>query len=56
MEEIEVRNLYKVYNQGKVNEVRALDDVSFTLKKGELSSSSVLPEQERVRCSIFWAA
>ncbi len=35
MEEIEVRNLYKIYNQGKENEVRALDDVSFTLKKGE---------------------
>lgn len=35
MEEIEVRNLYKIYNQGKENEVRALDDVTFSLKKGE---------------------
>ena len=35
MEEIRVSHLSKIYHQGEQNEVRALNDVSFTLKKGE---------------------
>lgn len=35
MKEIEVNNLSKIYNQGSENEVRALDDVTFSLDKGE---------------------
>lgn len=35
MKEIEVRNLCKIYNQGKENEIRALDNISFSLEKGE---------------------
>ena len=35
MAHIEIAALSKIYNQGKENEVRALDDVSFSLDKGE---------------------
>ena len=35
MKEIEVINLKKIYNQGSSNEVKALNDVSFSLDKGE---------------------
>jgi len=35
MSEIIVSHLSKIYNQGKDNEVRALDDVSFKLSEGE---------------------
>lgn len=35
MSHIEVKNLNKVYNKGKENEVKALDDISFSLEKGE---------------------
>ena len=35
MEQIKVSHLSKIYNQGQDNEVRALDDVSFTLNEGE---------------------
>ncbi len=35
MEQITVSHLSKIYNQGQDNEVRALDDVSFTLNEGE---------------------
>lgn len=35
MKEIEVNNLSKIYNQGSENEVRALDDVTFSMDKGE---------------------
>ena len=32
---LQVRNLQKIYNPGKKNEVRAIDDISFDLYKGE---------------------
>ena len=32
---IDIRNLYKIYNEGKESEVRALDGVSLQLDKGE---------------------
>ena len=32
---IDVRNLYKIYNEGKENEVRALDGVSLQIDRGE---------------------
>ena len=35
MADIRVENLSKIYNQGKENEVRALDKVSFSAKEGE---------------------
>lgn len=35
MEILRVENAKKVYNKGSNNEVKALDDVSFTIKKGE---------------------
>ena len=35
MARIKVRHLTKIYNEGQQNEVRALDDVSFTLEEGE---------------------
>ena len=35
MEQIKVSHLSKIYNQGQDNEVKALDDVSFTLIEGE---------------------
>lgn len=35
MEQIKVSHLSKIYNQGQDNEVKALDDVSFTLNEGE---------------------
>lgn len=34
MSNIEIKNLSKIYNPGKENEVKALDDVSFTLEEG----------------------
>ncbi len=37
MAELEVLHLSKIYNEGKENEVRALDDVSFSLKEGEFA-------------------
>lgn len=36
MGRIQVEHLSKIYNQGQENEVRALDDVSFSLEEGEL--------------------
>ena len=35
MGQIRVEHLCKIYNQGQDNEVRALDDVSFSLEEGE---------------------
>ena len=35
MEQILIKNLSKIYNEGQSNEVRALDNVSFTLEPGE---------------------
>ncbi len=35
MPQVIVKNLSKIYNEGKINEVRALDGVSFTIEKGE---------------------
>lgn len=35
MEQILIKNLSKIYNEGQQNEVRALDNVSFTLESGE---------------------
>lgn len=32
---IDIKNLYKIYNEGKESEVRALDGVSFTIDRGE---------------------
>ena len=36
MGKIIIEHLSKIYNQGQQNEVRALDDVSFSLDEGEL--------------------
>lgn len=35
MEQILIKNLSKIYNEGQQNEVRALDNVTFTLEPGE---------------------
>lgn len=35
MAKIKLQNVSKIYNQGKSNEVRALDDISFTADDGE---------------------
>ena len=35
MKQVIVKNLSKIYNQGQSNEVRALDDISFEIEKGE---------------------
>ena len=56
MEILKVEDLTKVYGSG-ANEVRALDHVSFTVKKGEFtaivgSSGSGKSTQENLRCSI----
>ena len=32
---IEVKDLYKIYNEGKENEVRALDGISLRIDRGE---------------------
>ena len=32
---IEIKNIYKIYNEGKESEVRALDGVSLDIEKGE---------------------
>ena len=32
---IDIRNLYKIYNEGKESEVRALDGVTLRIDKGE---------------------
>lgn len=32
---IEVKNLYKIYNEGRENEVRALDGIDLTIDRGE---------------------
>ena len=32
---LSVRNLHKIYNEGKKNEVRAVDDISFSIYPGE---------------------
>ena len=32
---IEIKNIYKIYNEGKESEVRALDGVDLTVEKGE---------------------
>lgn len=35
MELLKIEHVYKTYGAGKENQVKALDDVSFTVKKGE---------------------
>ena len=35
MSQIKIEHLSKIYNEGKENEVKALDDVSFTLSEGQ---------------------
>ena len=35
MDEIIIEKLSKIYNQGQMNEVKALDDISFKIEKGE---------------------
>ncbi len=35
MAQVVVEHLSKIYNQGKLNEIKALDDVSFSVEKGE---------------------
>lgn len=37
MENIEVKNLCKIYNKGSSNQVKALDDVSFSLEQGSFT-------------------
>ncbi|MBQ2069572.1 MAG: ABC transporter ATP-binding protein, partial [Bacilli bacterium] len=37
MSDIVVKNLSKIYNPGHENEVRAIDDVSFSIKEGEFA-------------------
>lgn len=37
MSQIEVKNLRKIYNEGQENEVRALNDVSFSLEEGSFT-------------------
>ena len=32
---IDIRNISKIYNEGKDSEVRALDDVSLSISEGE---------------------
>jgi len=32
---LEIKNLKQYFNQGKVNEVRAVDDISFDIYRGE---------------------
>lgn len=35
MKQIAIENLSKIYNQGQLNEVKALDNISFSAEKGE---------------------
>ena len=35
---IELRNVYKIYGEGLESEVRALDDVSLTIQRGEFTA------------------
>ena len=37
MSDIVVKNLSKIYNPGHENEVRAIDDISFSIKEGEFA-------------------
>ena len=39
---IDIQNLYKIYNEGKESEVRALDGVSLTIEKGMEKQVAVL--------------
>ena len=32
---IEIKNIYKIYNEGKESEVRALDGVTLSIDRGE---------------------
>lgn len=32
---IEIKNIYKIYNEGKESEVRALDGVTLSIDQGE---------------------
>ena len=45
---IDIRNLYKIYNEGKESEVRALDGVSLQIDKGEFVAAVTLgyPDQQ----------
>ena len=36
MSYIEMKNSYKIYNEGKKNEIIANNDISFAIEKGEL--------------------
>ena len=42
---IDIKNIYKIYNEGKESEVRALDGVSSKLTGGSSSPSSASPAQ-----------
>lgn len=37
MSYIEMKNSYKIYNEGKKNEIIANNDISFAIEKGELA-------------------
>ena len=37
---LEIKNLKQYFNQGKPNEVRAVDDISFDIYRGETFGSS----------------
>ena len=39
---IDIKDLYKIYNEGRENEVRALDGVSLQIDQGELDRKSVV--------------
>ena len=54
---IDIRNIYKIYNEGKESEVRALDDVSLQIDRGEFVAMLVqtlkIPVDENVTNTGF---
>jgi len=46
---IDIKNIYKIYNEGKESEVRALDGISLQIDRGEFVASWDSPAPASLR-------
>lgn len=54
MEIIRAEHVSKIYGKGE-NQVKAVDDVSFSVEQGEFVAIIGRLAPARARCCIFWA-
>ena len=49
---LEVKNIFKTFNKGTINEKHALNGVNLTMNDGDFITVSAVTEQVRVPCSM----